>query len=68
MIISRVCPFTGALNTMEIDVTDEQIMSWRNGMMIQQAMPNLSADEREFIMTGITPYMWDEMASDDEHE
>jgi hypothetical protein len=28
---------------------------------VQNAMPNLSADEREFIMTGITPTEWDEM-------
>jgi hypothetical protein len=28
---------------------------------VQNAMPNLSADEREFIMSGITPTEWDEM-------
>jgi hypothetical protein len=28
---------------------------------VQNAMPHLSADEREFIMTGITPTEWDEM-------
>jgi len=26
-------------------------------------MPNLSADEREFLMTGITPDEWDEAFS-----
>jgi len=29
------------------------------GMLIQDAMPNVSVDEREFIMTGITPEEWD---------
>jgi hypothetical protein len=30
-------------------------------MFIQDAMPNLSADEREFIMTGMTPADWEKM-------
>jgi hypothetical protein len=29
-------------------------------------MPNLSADDREFLMTGTTPEEWDEMFGDDE--
>ena len=44
---------------MEIEVTQEQLSSWENGVLIQNAMPNLSADEREFIKTGITPEEWD---------
>ena len=31
---------------------------WQNGKSIQNAMPYLTADEREFIMTGITPEEW----------
>ena len=33
------------------------------GELIQNAFPMLSADEREFIMTGCTPEEWDEMFS-----
>ena len=44
---------------MEIEVTQEQLSSWESGTLIQNAMPHLSADEREFIMTGITPEEWD---------
>jgi hypothetical protein len=36
----------------------EQISRWRTGELIQDAMPNLSADDREFIKTGITPEEW----------
>jgi hypothetical protein len=43
---------------MEIDVTEEQLAAWRGGQLIQEAMPHLSADEREFIMTGVTPTEW----------
>lgn len=59
MLIIRTSPFSGKTNSMEIEVTQEQLSSWENGTLIQNAMPNLSADEREFIMTGITPAEWD---------
>lgn len=59
MKIARACPFTKQYNEREIDVTPEQIYAWQNGALIQEAMPNLSADDREFIMTGITPEVWD---------
>jgi hypothetical protein len=34
-------------------------------MLIQEAMPNLSADDREFIMTGITPEEWNSAFPDE---
>tara|TARA_R110000764_G_scaffold208524_1_gene294185 strand:+ start:658 stop:825 length:168 start_codon:yes stop_codon:yes gene_type:complete len=43
---------------MEIDVSDKQIALWMEGALIQDVMPSLSADEREFLMTGITPDEW----------
>lgn len=59
--VQRVDPFTGKSNTwFNLPVTQEQIFSWQNGELIQNAMPQLSADQREFIMTGITPDSWDE--------
>jgi len=55
MIISRRSPFSGVFNTRDIPVTQEQLDNYNAGMVIQRAMPNISADDREFIMTGITP-------------
>jgi len=59
MLIERKSGLTGQWHEMEIDVTDEQIMAWEHGELIQNAMPNLSPDEREFIKTGITPQEWE---------
>ena len=59
MIITRTSPFSGEENSMEINVTEQELDNWMNGTLIQNAMPNLSADEREFIMTGIPPEEWD---------
>lgn len=64
MLVKRTCPFTGKANEMEINVTEAQLARWYNGELIQRAMPNLTADEREFIMTGITPQVWKETFGD----
>ena len=61
MQITRTSPISGQTNTLEINVTPEQLTAWRAGEMIQLAMPNLTSDEREFIMTGITASEWDEL-------
>lgn len=61
MAITRQSPFTGKKATMMLDVTADQIADWKSGTLIQDAFPNLSADEREFIKTGITPEDWDNM-------
>ena len=64
MLIEKESPFSGNKNVMDIDVTEEQIASWQGGELIQKAMPNLSADEREFLMTGITAEEWENTFGD----
>ena len=59
MKITKTSPFSGLTNVMDINITQEQYLAWLDGTLIQNAMPNISADEREFIMTGITPEEWD---------
>lgn len=54
MLITRKSPFTGKTRTMDIPVTQEQLDRWQNGTLIQNAMPNIAPEHREFIMTGIT--------------
>ena len=61
MQITRRNPFTGEHHSMDIAVTEQQLLNWQRGQLIQDAMPNLTADEREFIMTGILPGQWDEL-------
>jgi hypothetical protein len=64
MLITRKSPFSGKVNSMEIDVSDAQLEAWRDGALIQNAMPNLTADEREFIMTGTTKEEWEKIFGD----
>lgn len=58
MKITRKSILSGTIRTRHIYVTEEQMESWRSGELIQKAMPHLSDDDREFIMTGITPDEW----------
>jgi len=65
MIIERRSFVSGQLRSREINVTPEQLRRWQNGELIQRAMPHLSADDREFIMTGVTPEEWNEAVPDE---
>ena len=60
MQITRTSMISGNTHTMDINVTHQQIDAWESGVLIQDAMPHLNADEREFIKTGITPEEWTE--------
>lgn len=50
---------------MRLDVSDEEFVAWRNGKLIQEAMPRLNSAEREFIKTGLTPGDWLDMFKED---
>lgn len=58
MLITKQSIITGFIHTKEIPVTQEQLNNWHNGTPIQDAMPNLSVDEREFILSGTTDEEW----------
>lgn len=60
MKIRKTSTHTGIPHTRDIPVTQEQLDRWQNGELIQNVMPNISADDREFMLTGITPEEWDE--------
>ena len=60
--ISKTSKFTGKSNTMELDVTMSQLQRYENGEdLVQNIFPDLSSDEREFLITGATPQEWKEM-------
>jgi hypothetical protein len=65
MLVKRISPFSGKENSMDLPITEEQITNWENGMHIQHAFSNLPPEQREFILTGITPNEWNEMFQDE---
>ena len=60
MLVVRRSPFDNVYREIDLPTwTQEKENLWRNGELIQDVAPELSLDEREFIMTGITPEQWD---------
>ena len=41
--------------------TEEQLKEWEEGRLSQEAFPNLSPEEREFVLLGVTE---DEVSSE----
>lgn len=66
MQIVRRSPFSGNINVMDLPITQLQLDRWKAGELAQNVFCGLSADEREFIMTGITPQEWDEQFGPEE--
>ena len=66
MKVIKTSEFTGVVNTREINITPEQYLDWVHGTLIQDAMPHLSDDDREFLMTGCTPEEWDAMFGEED--
>ena len=58
MKITRTSMFSGIERTLDLPITEEQLSAWTSGTLIQEAMPELSPDDREFVMTGVTPEEW----------
>lgn len=61
MLITRTSILSGVKRTRILDVTQSQIDKYEAGYFSQVAFANLNADDREFIMSGITSQEWDDM-------
>lgn len=59
MLVTRRSPLSGIVNTREVAATPAQFDLYiGGGAAVQDAFPHLTADDREFIKTGITPEEW----------
>lgn len=59
--VTRQSPLTGNKNAMDLDISVDQIARFLDPgrtELVQDIFPNLSAEEREFLMTGYTPADW----------
>lgn len=56
--VTRRSLLTRQYNTMELPITEAQIQDWANGVLVQVAMPQLSRELREFLISGATPQEW----------
>ena len=64
MKIQKECPHCHKIQVVHVD--DNQYNDWLAGKNIQRAFPNLSADQREILMSGICPECWEEIFGEDD--
>jgi hypothetical protein len=65
-MVKTTCPHCMQVTSVTVD--REGYDRWKAGELIQRALPNLSADEREMLMTGICPNCWDKIFPPDDDE
>jgi hypothetical protein len=53
---------------MDLNITPEQIDAWKSGTLIQNAMPHLTSDEREFLISGCTAEDWKNLYGEGDQE
>ena len=67
MLVTKKSLVSGNTSTMDIDVTDDQLARIERGVeLIQNVVPHLTPDEREFLKSGITREEWDDMFGEEE--
>jgi len=66
MLVMRISSLTDEAHEMELDITPEQLYAYENfGVLLQDAFPNLTPAQREFIKAGITPEEWYDFFGED---
>jgi hypothetical protein len=66
MTITRTSLFSRVTRTLDLPVTEAQLDAWASGELIQNAFPDLSPDDREFLKTGIIAEEWEAMFAGEE--
>ena len=63
--VTTKCPI--CKETSEVEVSVEGLAQYKAGALIQDALPELSVDDREKLITGIDD-CWDSLFPDEEEE
>jgi len=66
--VTRQSAITRKINTMELPITQEHLDMYETvgDILIQDAFPNLNAEQREFLLSGITPQEWNDTFGEEE--
>lgn len=61
--LEKQCPFCGKTHVMEFDALSYNVgmEKYMSGALCQNAFPDFTPSQREFIMTGICDECWDSM-------
>ena len=64
--VTRQSVLTRKMNTMELPILQEHldIYDTVGDILVQDAFPNLDKEQREFLISGITPQEWNKYIGD----
>lgn len=69
VLVHKKSMVSGRVNSMLLPTTQGKIEYWvESGKLIQDVMPDLDDNQREFLMSGITPREWDDMFGEEDDE
>lgn len=60
-------PCSSCKNPQSVSVPAKGLFEYRQGALIQKAFPNLSSDQREFLLSGTCSVCFREMANEKEN-
>lgn len=60
---TRPCVFCNTVGTFTF--TEEQLRRWHRGAYLQDVRPDLTAEQREQLISGTCPSCWDQFMGDD---
>ena len=63
--ITRRSILSGKERTLCFEVTKQGLEAYQKGAHVQHAFPELSAEDREFFISGITADEWDSVFKED---
>jgi hypothetical protein len=62
MQVTKQSRISGKISSMDLDITSDQLDRINLKIeLIQNIVPHLSSEQREFLITGITPDEWNEL-------
>ena len=54
MIITKTSLLTGVENSVEVDITEDQLLEFLEGTALDIVAPDLNVFDKRFLLTGIT--------------
>ncbi len=68
--VTRQSILSKKYNTMELPITQENLDRYDTvgGLHVQNAFPHLDADQREFLINGVTPDEWKHYIGEEEDD
>ena len=64
--ITKKCPMCG--KTRDFVLEKSKYLAWKNGAFIQTVFPEMSADDREQLISGLDAECWNKFISDAEDD